>query len=211
MERGIQMKTDYVFKLSGYGDLKREQVAGALNKKAELLSRKRLPGLWSVVDMLNRHRADENTLKSRRIRYKIYGIILLLLGIFMLISGLMRPQEMMAVLLAGMCGIIVGIAYIKPRRTQPSPKMYRAADELMSKLTSIDTTEITFSKAGMTLGKEGTIEYKCIDTLLDAGDIYFITWNDKVTILKKADLTVGNEKRFAEYLESKTKLEMITL
>jgi len=204
------MKIEYVFKLSKYDESLREQIARALNKKAEIISRDKYPGLWSMIDLLNSHRADENTLKKRKIRYRIYGIILILLGIFLFVPGIMSPKTMMTPLLVGAVGIIAGISYIKPRKTAPSKKIYAAADELIGKLKAIDTEgfEIKFTaKDGMLIGDD-IIEYSKFNALVETDDLYVMTWNDKVTILKKSDLTEGDPEEFPYHLKNSTKLMM---
>lgn len=70
------------------------QLAMALDKRLELHSRRTMPGLWSVTDRLNSMpRASEAVLKRRQVRYRIYGVVLLVLGLFLLIPGLMEPRN----------------------------------------------------------------------------------------------------------------------
>ena len=71
----------------------REQLARALEKRMELNSRKVMPKLWAVTDRLRSvPKAPEPVLRRRRVRYKIYGVILLVLGLLLLIPGLMEPE-----------------------------------------------------------------------------------------------------------------------
>ena len=74
------------------------QVSTALEKRTELISRQRYPGLWENIDRLN------TMAKGRQrssLRTRIMGIVCLVLGIFLFVPGLLKPQELLVPLLAG--------------------------------------------------------------------------------------------------------------
>lgn len=109
----------------------REQLARALEKRMELNSRKVMPKLWAVTDRLRSvPKAPEPVLRRRRVRYKIYGVILLVLGLLLLIPGLMEPEELSAPLAAGALATVSGVLYLWPRRSGPGsrPRRYKATD-----------------------------------------------------------------------------------
>jgi len=101
---------EFIFVLTKYNDVSfKPQVSKALEKRAELVSRKGHPKIWKFTDRMNsKRKASEEVLKKRRSRY-IYGIILLLLGFFLLIPSLMEPKEMLIPLLVGTFTVGIGI------------------------------------------------------------------------------------------------------
>ena len=105
---------EFVFELTKYNDISfKLQVSKALEKRTELVSRNKHPRLWKYTDKLNsKKKVPEQVLEKRRSRYKVYGIVLLLLGLFLLIPSLMAPKEMLIPLLVGAFTVGIGILNI---------------------------------------------------------------------------------------------------
>ena len=62
-----------------------------------------MPGMWKAIDRLNAsERAGEEELARRRKRGKVYGVLLLILGVLLLVPGVMAPGEMALQLIAGL-------------------------------------------------------------------------------------------------------------
>ena len=75
---------EFIFKATEYDEISfKSQVSKALEIRTELLSRKEHPKLWKFVDKLNsKEKAPEEVLKKRYVRYRIYGAVLVFLGLF---------------------------------------------------------------------------------------------------------------------------------
>ena len=86
---------DYEFQLSPYdGASLVPQVSCALEKRTESISREKYPKMWKITDHFNSKKVSEIVLKRRRLRYRVYGILLIIMGAFLLIPGLMlAPGE----------------------------------------------------------------------------------------------------------------------
>ena len=82
-----------------------QQVSEALEKRTELRSRERYPALWENIDKLN---AMSKGKRRGRLRSKVMSIICLGLGVFLVVPGLMKPQELFVPLLTGVFAVIVG-------------------------------------------------------------------------------------------------------
>ncbi len=99
------------------------QVSKALEKRTELISRKRCPKMWKYTDSLSsRDKAKEEKLKKRRKRYKVYGIFLILIGLFLLIPSLMKPEELLMPLFTGAFATGLGLLYFLYGRNRKSMK-----------------------------------------------------------------------------------------
>lgn len=93
------------------------QLSKTLDKLAELNSRKRLPWLWKYIDRLNAvPKAPMPVLRRRAVRYKIYGVILLIMGIYLLIPGLMEPKKLLVPLISGATSVSFGLVCLLSRK-----------------------------------------------------------------------------------------------
>lgn len=208
---------EFTFQLSNYNSNSlNEQLSRALEKQTELLSRNKLPRLWKGIDKLNSSKTKESVPKKQNFRYKIYGIVLLLLGILLLIPALMKPSELIVPMLTGTFCVGLGIMYLSTPRKTISKKFSRAATDLLNKLKSINQSEqdnfqVRFTLEGMTLMHEDIISYDCFDRIIETRDIFLLIWNERVTVLQKKDLISGTQKDFVSFLGKHTGLEPISL
>jgi hypothetical protein len=106
---------EYVFVLTEYDEATfKPQVSKALEKRTELVSRKEYPKMWNFIDKMNsKEKASEEVLKKRRRRFKVYGTLFIIAGLFLFIPSLMKPKEMLLPLLAGAFAVVLGIFYLR--------------------------------------------------------------------------------------------------
>lgn len=89
------------------------QVSRALEKRTELVSREKLPKMWALTDKLNHGpRVPRAVAENRRKRRVLFGLLDWALGVFLLMSGLMEPQELLLPLLVGAVGFGAGVAIL---------------------------------------------------------------------------------------------------
>ena len=83
----------YLFQISNYDDpaVDRE-TAELLHQRLEAESRRRYPAIWNAIDRIRTHAAKGPGREKRTVRYRIYGLFLLALGLLTLILGLMPPK-----------------------------------------------------------------------------------------------------------------------
>jgi len=176
-----------------------EQLALALEQRTQAYSRQRLPGLWRTIDKLGTPKMPEPVLKRRRVRYKIYGVILVLLGLFLLIPGLMEPETLQVPLLAGLFATGTGILQLLPRKRYPSKTMLKQADQLLEQRRTIPDTTVHFTEHG--IADDGApIDFSQIEVIVEAPDLFLIAWADKGLVLWKQELAAGAPEDFSKWL-----------
>jgi len=201
---------EFSFVLTKYdGVAFRAQIGKALEKRTELLSREKYPNLWRCVDKLNSKRAPEEVLGNRRGRYRVYGILLLLLGLFVLIPSLMKPKQMLIPLLVGSIAVVRGASYLRKGNKSSNAKLTafdKAAMELFKKYEKIppDQVTIVFNDDKVLLPEDVEINYSDIERFLITEDFFILVWNEKITVLQKADLSSGNVDEFIRFIIHKS-------
>jgi len=186
------------------------QVADALQLHVQLQSRNTVPGIWKITDRLNQiPRVEEEVLRKRRLRQKIYGVILLALGLFLLIPGLMRPKELFVPLCVGFFSTISGLFRLLPRRKQPAKRYFHSADVLLKNRSAVQDASVTFAEGGIFLGEEPPVTFDRIGTLIETADCYLLTWDDQVLLLFKQELQELSSETFSSWLAERLPLHKV--
>ena len=74
---------EFVFRISRYDDPSlEEETTRLLARRLEIRSREAIPGLWKAIDNLNAYAAKGPGRETRRVRYRVYGVLLTSMGIF---------------------------------------------------------------------------------------------------------------------------------
>ena len=87
-----------------------------------------------------------------RVRTKVMGIICLVLGVFLFVPGLIKPQELFVPLLAGAFAIIIGIVYLYNGRKSKKNAFDKSAKLLLMGKDNISAKQsivVSFSESGM--------------------------------------------------------------
>jgi len=204
---------EYVFVLSKYNEeLFKTQVSKALEKRTELVSRQRYPKLWRFTDKMNsRGKVPEEMLKKRHIRYRVYGIILMILGFFVLIPSLMDPKGMLVPLLVGALSVCMGIVYFRYGRKSKKKKLTtfdKAAVKLFSEYEQIPDGQIKviFTDDEVKLEDKNKIGYGEIERIFITEDLLILIWNKRITVLQKKDLSSYNLDEFIDFIAYKTNI-----
>ena len=114
---------EYIFHTSAY-DVEQlvPEVSVVLEKRVELASRQRLPGMWKATDSVAQKSGTPRPMTRGRLIYRrVVGAALIVLGLFMLIAGLKKPEELLLPLIAGVCGIVVGVHSLWSTRKEALP------------------------------------------------------------------------------------------
>lgn len=86
------------------------QLEEALERRTEIYSREKLPGVWRRIDKLNgSHRIPPECLAGRRIFRTVLATIYWFLGVFALFPGLMLPEDLPYLLPAGVCAMVIAV------------------------------------------------------------------------------------------------------
>jgi len=202
--------TNFIFSMKPYDvDTLFPQVAQMLQKRVELASRKKLPGLWKLTDKLNAvPRAPEAELKRRKERQRRWGGLLLVMGIFLFVPGVMKPQELPVPLVAGFIAIVMGMLYLRKgdRKKKTSEKK---AKQLLEKLNAsmegqklrliFYDTELAVSGAG----EDKKVSYTDMECALETLDLFGLIYENQIVLLQKKELLLGTAEEFAQQIVEK--------
>ena len=199
----------YLFQISNYDDpaVDRE-TAELLHRHLEAESRRHCPAMWNAIDRIRTHAA------KGPVRYRIYGVFLLALGLLMLILGLMPPRTTDviivggAVIIAGLLEFALARGRTPPRIPESCKKEARKALELRR---AVDweklKTAIRFGDAGITICAEENEEhlpYTRIKSAFESLHLWLVVCDDECALLlQKKDLRAGNADSFLSDIISK--------
>ena len=115
----------YIFKIGNYETPSLcAETERLLCKRLEACSRETLPKVWKLTDAANAYAANGPGREKRAVRYRVYGGILLALGIFVLVPGLLEPQNPVLIF-TGALALLAGAAEFAlagKRRASPMPQ-----------------------------------------------------------------------------------------
>lgn len=200
---------EFIFQISSYhlANLQ-EQTSWALEKRTELSSRRNFPHIWKFNDYLRKRAKPKAKSFVRTLFYKVGGLVLCALGIFLLVPGLLEPQTLLVPLITGAVSTSAGLLYLFPPNFSASKQFQKAAIKLLTPLQSVDAADapilVSFTDLGMTIANQPLIPYAQFDTIVETTDLYLFTWQKHVTLLQKRDLVKGSEQAFVQLLSEQT-------
>ncbi len=191
------MSDRYLFQLSPYdGEALLPQVRRALQERTEMLARERYPGLWRITDRLPKGS------KPRR-GNKVFSLLFLAVGLFLVIPGLIAPRELLLPLIAGVLSLCRGIIGLLPRR-DPQQQFDRSARQLLAEKAVTDRpVTVVFDEEGMELPEERAA-YGDFETVMETDDLLLLVFGEKIVLLQKKDLAEGEIAALCRLLQTKT-------
>ena len=206
----------FIFSMKPYdAEILSDQVARMLEKRTELASRKKLPGLWKLTDKLNAvPRAPEAELKRRKERQRRWGGLLLVMGIFLFVPGVMKPQELPVPLVAGFFAIVMGMLYLRKwdRKKQSFEKKAKQLLEKMNASMEGQKLRLIFYDAELAItgvGEDKKISYANMECALETADLFGLIYENQIVLLQKKELLLGNAEDLIKVLKEKTTYEKI--
>lgn len=199
---------DYIFQINQLDAAAlQSQACQALNKRAELISRKKHPRLWERSDRRNKGKSPEEIAKKQKLRSRILSLCVIALGAFLFVPGLMDPAELMVPLMAGAAGMIVGLFTLASSLKPTRDPFDQLATALVNGMTDIVPATVTFTGEAMTVEANGTSEttpYDRFEFVIDQPDLFLVTFGlQSIIVLPKKDLT-GSAEEFKAFLAEKT-------
>ena len=196
---------DYRFSLTSYdAELFEKQISGAMDQMTELRARKAFPKIWKYADKLNAKKMPTEVLEKRRARGKIYGVVLVLLGAFLFVPSVMEPLEMMMPLILSVFAMVYGGSKIVAKPRKENNKVFdEAAQELFESYRDISDVEVLVTEDGIHLSETERIAYDEIECVFETTDFLMFIWEERVTVLKKADLQAGCVDECKKFIASK--------
>ena len=208
----------YLFQISNYDDpaVDRE-TAELLHRHLEAESRRRCPAMWNAIDRIRTHAAKGPkgpAREKRKVRYRIYGVFLLALGLLPLILGLMPPRTTDVIIVGG-AAIIAGLLEFALARGRTPPRIpascKKEARKALELRRTVDweklKTAIHFEDAGITICTEENEEhlsYTRIKSAFESLHMWLVVCDDECALLlQKKDLRSGNADSFLSDIISK--------
>lgn len=211
----ISEQMEFLFRISHYDDpALDEETAELLRQSLEAQSRRIVPGIWKVTDKLNAYAAKGPGREKRRTRYRIYGVVLIALGVFALVPGLMEPR-IPSLIWAGGLAIFTGLLefYLVRVRKAPAPPAScrkEAAELLKSRReTSWESlqAEVWFDETGWsvtTAGNGSQTSYHDLRSVFETEHLWMLVdGKNRALLLQKKDLVSGEAGEFLPYLQGK--------
>lgn len=181
-----------------------QQVSKALEKRTEFVSRERYPSLWENIDKLN---AVSKGKRRSSLRSKVMSIICLVLGVFLFVPGLMKPQELLVPLLVGAFAIVIGIVYLYIGRKGKKNPFDRSARLLLMGKDTISAKQsimVSFSESGMEIRADDKepqhIPYSDFESMIETEDLFLFVHDTRITVLQKKDLTSNDITDFRNFI-----------
>ena len=207
---------NFIFSMKPYdAELLSDQVARMLEKRTELASRKKLPGLWKLTDKLNAvPRAPEAELKRRKERQRRWGGLLLVMGIFLFVPGVMKPLELPVPLVAGFFAIVMGMLYLR-KGDRKKKSLEKKAKQLLEKMNASmegQKLRLIFYDAELAItgvGDDKKISYANMECALETADLFGLIYENQIVLLQKKELLLGNAEDLTKVLKEKTTYEKI--
>lgn len=192
---------DFIFHLTPYDTQKLlPQVSKALEKRTELLSRQRYPGLWKQTDRLNARAKG----KSRgRLRTRVMSVLCLVLGIILFVPGMMEPQALFAPLVVGAFAVAAGVGGLWRSFRQPRNPFDKSAATLLSGLEALPADQlptVSFSAQEMTVDGTQTTLWTEFTFAVESPDAWLLVYEERVILLQKKDLVQGNAQDLGAFL-----------
>ena len=180
-----------------------EELAAALEKRTEIVSRAEYPKMWKATDALNRYAAQGG--KRRGTLRKALSWVLILAGLFLAIPGMMEPEELRIPLITGVLSVLLGVLRLLGTRPVKRNDAFRqAAVKLLQSMSHAKTAnvQVVFDDTGMRVNAQnstGSVSYADMEMLVETPHLYLLTYGGQVTVLQKKDLT-GDPEAFAGFL-----------
>jgi len=202
----------FLFQISNYDDPALDmEVPKLFQQRLENHSRHVVPLMWKVTDKLNAHAAKGTNQNGQRVRHRIFGVLLVALGVFALVPGLMEPR-IHSLILAGAFAIIVGLLKLCQRKPLTIPaSCQKEAQEFLAGRRATDWSKaiikICFDENGMTVSdekKQEIVPYEKMTGLFETENLWLLTYADeKGLLLQKGDLISGEISGFSSFLHCK--------
>jgi hypothetical protein len=209
----------FLFQISSYEQPALDREAEELlRQRLEAHSRRTVPGMWKVTDRVNAHAAKGPGREGRRGRYRVYGVLLIALGVFVLVPGLLEPRTP-ALIWAGGFAIFAGVLEFCLVRRRSAPNIPAACKKearlLLAGRRAIDwannPAQVRFDETGMTVCSgetEQMIPYDKLKSAFETEHLWLLVdQEEQAFLLQRRDLISGEADKFFPYILRKLAAE----
>lgn len=205
---------EFVFQITGYDDPALDgEAAELLRRRLEARSREILPGMWKVTDSLNACAAKGPGGEKRRRRYRVYGVLLIALGVFALVPGLMEPR-IPSLIITGGFAAAAGVLCLCPRERKtlrPPACCKKEAAALLAGRRAVDwsqtAAEVRFDEGGMRVSageSREAVPFGDMTGIFETERLWLLVYGgEKALLLQKKDLASGETEAFPPFLRER--------
>ena len=202
---------EFIFQVKEYDtEALLPQVSKALKRRLELRNQQLRPGKVAPAEMTEEQR------KQAKIKNTIWGIVLLVAGIYFMISGIAKGEGNTWSLVIGAVAAFIGAKRLIPQRKLPdTDKFDKAAQEFLDEHKGVGDEEerqICFSDEEIIIVtgaledlEQEAIPYEDVEFAMETEDIFLLVHGGRGVLLQKADLTLGTAEEFRDYIKSHVK------
>lgn len=189
------------------------QLSSVLRSRTELVSRAKYPRMWRSSDRLGGGaHASPEAKRQRKIRYRIWGAVLLALGVFLLVPSMSGRQTGLIPMLVGMLSLFMALQAFRWSSDKGLLKnsFDKPARQLLSGLAAPGRLGgcVTFAGAGIELkpsaGESTGIDYRDVDYLFETEDLIVFTDGTRIIVLRKEELSGGDVDGWRAFIVKKT-------
>ncbi|MBR7150505.1 MAG: YcxB family protein [Oscillospiraceae bacterium] len=195
----------YVFRTTTYDvEALMPELKQALLKRSELMdaaaaeARARDP----------RAKTPEQMAAKKRISRSIYGIVLLVLAVYLVLMAVQQPERRV---LAGIAAAWAfgAAAWTILHAVRPNPNEGKKTEKdfekpargLLTHIAKAEPCEISFDEKGMTFAGAPTVLYRDLEYFVETPSAYLVSWTNKAaTFLQKKDFLEGDMESFADFV-----------
>lgn len=191
---------EFVFEISEYDKNITAQVAKGIRLCAEERSREVLPGVWELTEKMTA--AGKG--KKPDARHIVYGVLLLGMGIFLLVPGLLGSPRHWDWVAAGAFGILIGLLSLSGALSGNSmnARCVKDAQKLLKHLKGAVGMTVRLTADGMEAPGVRT-SYEQFRWVMETKDTFLFVQGEQMTVLQKKDIKRGSAEELRGFLERK--------
>ena len=206
---------EFIFRVTPYdGPGLDGETAELLRQRLEARSRRVMPGMWKATDKLNaREKVSGQALEKRRRRYRVWGSLMLAVGAFALVTGLMEPKAP-SLIGAGVFSVFCGLFEFRLARAKtpgPPAPCRKEAQKLLAGRRAVDwdrnPAEVRFDDTGLTVSageNRETVSLGEITGAFETEHLWLVVYSgERALLLQRKDLVSGAAAAFLPYLQGK--------
>ena len=177
------------------------ELAAALEKRTEVISRAAHPKMWKTTDSL-RNFAAGGAARKGQLRSSFPRILLLAGALLVLIGLLSAPLR--GLVTPGALIMILGLLrLLRARLAQQSGTFRQAAVVLLQNMSrAAADVQVSFDGGGMSVSAQDSarsVPYADVELLVETPRLYLLTYQGQATVLQKKDLA-GEPEAFTAFL-----------
>lgn len=208
----IHMQSEFVFVPSAYTYELEEELARALQARAEIVSHRSNPKLWTLEQpqRAEASSADEARQKQQRLINTVLSAAVALIGALFLVSGILQQNDRSKVSI-GLILLVLAAARLLPGSgAAMSRRYYRSAHALLTSLRSVkmeSKPKICVNEDGVTISSNqasADYSFSSMETLIETPQLFLLTHSGAATLLQKKDLILGTPEEFLTFFQAHT-------